>query len=257
MNDANKILRRVRKLIDKANSTEHEAEREAFMAKAQKMMTEHAISAAELEMAGDVEKREPVSITFRVMRRRSPGLDGFDTATVQIAKALRCNTIWAYPTEEQRQEDPEFRKFKWMKIMGMPEDAMFFELLITSLMLQVEQAYERDKHKKPEWTHGRTYRANYFSGFWDRVGDRIERQAYDERVELEQETSGTDLVLADVKERVDTYCKTQGFNGYVTKSSSRTTYDATARADGGRAGDSADLSGGRTKGIKSRGRLTA
>lgn len=52
MADRESIIERVEKLLRKAESTTHEAERDAFMAKATELMQRHRIEQAELRLAG-------------------------------------------------------------------------------------------------------------------------------------------------------------------------------------------------------------
>ncbi len=57
-----RIVDRVRALLAKADSTEHQAERDAFFAKAQALITRHHIDEAELEAADSEVVRETVLI---------------------------------------------------------------------------------------------------------------------------------------------------------------------------------------------------
>lgn len=62
--DRNDWMRRVQGLIDKANSTDSPAERDAFMAKADELMVRHAIEQFELEQNRPADQREkPVVAT--------------------------------------------------------------------------------------------------------------------------------------------------------------------------------------------------
>lgn len=53
MSDQSKIITRIKALIAKAESTEHEAEAMAFMSKAQQLLEEHQIQLGDLDGSGD------------------------------------------------------------------------------------------------------------------------------------------------------------------------------------------------------------
>lgn len=228
-----KIIKRVRKLMDKAESTDHEAERESLIEKANALMEEYTISITQVEMAGDAEVREPVAVFVPV--GRSVGKPAKGTLAVQIAKANRAQVVGA-----RRWDDDSWKSTDGFEFHAMPEDAEWCAMLFTSLEVQAETAY--DPKLKPSWVHGRTYRASFMEGFYARVGDRIAVAARKRAAERDEESStGTDLVLMDIEKRIQ-----QKF-GKAKYGKRRTNYDSTGYADGGKAGNSADLSAGRTR----------
>jgi hypothetical protein len=242
-----KILTKVRALIDKAESTEHEAERDAFLAKAQQMMEEHAITQAEIEMAKPSQVREPISV--RVEYGTGVGKGALGSLAVTLARANRCQVV-SYSN---------YRGSRYMQLgvtfQGMPEDVEFCEMLFTSLRLQAEQALQLSLKlgKKPEWTHGRTYRNSFMEGYFDRVRNRIKEQANQRESErMSSEGGHTALVLANVQGRIE-----EKF-GKVSYGTRRTHIGCDAgHSDGGYHGARADISGGRTKQISSRKALKA
>ncbi len=231
------ILRKVQGLLAKAEGTEFEQERDAFLAKAQEMMERHAISMAEIEAAKPGTEREPISLDVE-WPERSIGKGAKGSLAIAIANANRCQVKTGWVRSEGK-------RTLALKFQGMPEDAEFCVMLYTSLCLQAEQAY--DPSNKPEWTHGRTYKANFYEGYCDRVRDRINEQAREraaarKREDAETGTS-TDLIVVGIEQRV---AEKFGKARYGTRRAS-TNYCATGRNDGNRAGSRADLSGGRTK----------
>lgn len=240
MTKTSDILRKVQGLLAKAEGTEHEGERDVFLAKAQEMMEKHAISMAQIEASKPEVAREPVSI-FVEWPKRSVGKGAKGSLAVAIAQSNRCQVKGSAGIVDNRYVDG-------LVFQGMPEDAEFCAMLYTSLCLQAEQAY--DPSKKPEWTHGRTYKASFYEGYCDRVRSRIKEQASERKAE--SVSSGTDLIIVGIEKRV-----AEKFG--KARYGSRRVNDqcATGRNDGRVAGNSADLSGGRTKRMANRKQVTA
>jgi len=239
-----KILDKVRKILDKAEGTDNEAERQAFLTKAQQMMEDHAISQAQVEAARGSEKREPIAVFVEVNTRKVGG-PAKGMMAVYIAKANRCQVVGTSKRNDQGEWIPGFQ------FQGMPDDAEFCEMLFTSLTMQAEQSY--DPRKKPEWTHGRTYRASFMEGFYKVAGNRVETEAAKrEQSRWESDGGSTALVLADVSKRIeDKFGKAK----YSTRRQS--SYDRAGDMDGRREGSRADLSGGRTKRFASKKQIGA
>lgn len=227
----NSILQKVQKILAKAENTDNENEREVFMAKAQAMMEEHAITMAQVESIKGSEKREPISITVHVPR--GVGRPAKGSLAVRIAKSNRCQVRGGYGDS--------------YIFEGMPEDARFAEMLFTSLCLQAEQSY--DPKKKPKWTNGRTFRASFMESFFSTVGNRIVSQA---RERDRERTHSQALVLADVEKRI-----TEKFGKVRYGSRRASSYDSTAAHYGRKAGENANLSGKTHRGVGTRGMIEA
>lgn len=233
------IMRKVQGLLAKAEGTEFEAERDAFLAKAQEMMQRHAITQAQVEKAKPGTDRKPVEV-FVSWPARTVGKAAKGSLAIRIASANRCQVGTGYGERGEL----------GLKFQGMPDDAEFCLMLYTSLCLQAEQAY--DPKLKPEWTHGRTYKASFFEGYCRRVGERIDEQARERAAELAKDTSGTALVLVGVQKRIE---EEFGKARYGTRRASDSC--AAGRNDGRRAGDRADMSGGQTGRVNARRQIGA
>lgn len=257
------ILHKVRKLIDKASGTDSEPERDALLEKAGQWMERHAITQAQLESISQTEAREPVAIRVAFPITNKIGQSAMGSLACVIAQTSRCQVRGAhiYVNKETGDQLPEtaqpdfwsnYKRVTGYTFQGMPEDAQFCELLWTSLALQCEQGLNEAIRlgKKPEWTHGRTYRANFFEGFRARVSSRLREQA--QRRDDERE-AGCALVLAAPMARIE---EKFGRVRYGSRSVN-TQYCGAAKQDGGRAGASADLSGGSRRGLGNRAGLNA
>jgi hypothetical protein len=240
MTQTSDILRKVQGILAKAEATEHEAERETFLAKAQEMMEKHAITQAQLEKSKPETKREPVEV-FVEWPARMVGKGAKGSMAVTIAKANRCQVKgangWQYG-----------QSGSGMVFQGMPDDVDFCVMLYTSLCLQAEQQY--DPKQKPEWTHGKTYKASFYEGYSRRVCERLKEQAAKRKDEAR--SSGTDMVLVGIEKRV---AEKFGRARYGSRRASDSC--AAGRNDGQRAGSRADMSGGTTSRIGSRGQIGA
>lgn len=233
-----RIPEKINALISKAQSTEHEAERDTYLAKAQQLMEDYAVSQAELDLAKPSEQRVPIEILVE-HKRSSVGGPAKGSMMIRIASANRCQIQGIH-------KDGKY----FLRIQGMPEDAEFVEQVYTSLCLQLEQQYDTaiKAGKKPAWDNGRSYRASFYEGFMTRVGQRIQEDARNRQ----QENTGTsrELVLTNSKKRVEEHF---GKVRYGTRRASNRS--AVGRAHGSDAGSSADVSGGKTRGIGSRKQL--
>src|SRR3990167_7978131 len=121
--NSSNMLIKVRKLIDHANSTNVEAERMSFLAKAQEMMQKFAISEAQLEATKQTTERKPIDIV--VQMPKIVGKNAIVSLSCNIANINRGFVSRSYGNS--------------IRFSGMPEDVSFMELLFTSLILFAEQ----------------------------------------------------------------------------------------------------------------------
>lgn len=118
-----KLLSKIRGLIDKANATEFPAERDAFLAKAEQLMQQHEIDGALLDASRPSERRE---IITRDIER----------ATGEFATEMRSMLSYF---AEHRGVKVATKRFGFGKIVtsmvGFPDDIDFVEMLYTTTML--------------------------------------------------------------------------------------------------------------------------
>ncbi|HVJ71219.1 MAG TPA: DUF2786 domain-containing protein [Sphingomicrobium sp.] len=88
MTDQSKIIARIKALIAKANSTEHEAEAEAFMAKAASLLEEHQIDASKLDTSGD-----PVIVKADAFEQTDSSPSWYKDLYVALGALFGCRAV--------------------------------------------------------------------------------------------------------------------------------------------------------------------
>lgn len=125
-----KILDRVRKLLDRANHPgTPEPERDACIAKADSLMLKHAIDEALLDANKKGDQRTPVTTTFRAYSEYEFSAK-FQTMLWSMAETLRCRAAVRYNGDTT--------------VVGMQDDVQYFEMLWTTVYLSfVSKIYPR------------------------------------------------------------------------------------------------------------------
>ena len=171
---ASKTLTKIRALLAKAESTEFTAEAEAFTAKAQDLMTRHAIDEALLAdgAGGSVEVRG-----VRVLIHHPYALEKAGLLNV-IAKANRTRAVW-------------FEFGSSVTLVGVPTDVEQVEMLFTSMLVQATKALTRagDGPGSRGSDRSSAFRRAFLSAYAARIGERLTAST-----EKAAATYGTDLV---------------------------------------------------------------
>jgi hypothetical protein len=156
--DDARMLRRIRGLLAKAESTEFPDEAEALTAKAQELMSRHAVDAALLD-AGS-----PASGRTSVGTRRVHVDDPYVRAKMQllgaIADANGVRLVW-------------YQRLGIANLVGVPTDVDAVELLFTSLLLQVAQALGAAERAAGSRSASRAFRRAFLLGYAVRIGERL------------------------------------------------------------------------------------
>lgn len=179
-----KVLDRVRALLAKAESTAFVAEAEAYTAKAQQMMSRHAIDHAMLapEAAG-----EPAG---RRLGIDDPYAGAKAMLLHQVAEASRCRTVWS-------------AELGFATVFGFAAELDGVELLYTSLLVQATSALLAAGHGE---RRGRStaFRRSFLTSFALRIGERL-RHSAQQTVAEATTTHGSALlpVLAARSQAVD------------------------------------------------------
>jgi uncharacterized protein DUF2786 len=155
-----RVLHKVTSLLAKAESTNFPDEAEALTAKAQLLMTRHAIDHAHL----DAERGGP-----RVAGRRIAIHDPYAGARLlllaAVADANRCRAVWS-------------KQWGFATLFGDEGDLDAVELLFTSLLVQATRAMvgeSRPRDASPGST--RSFRHSFLVAFAHRIGDRLREAA--------------------------------------------------------------------------------
>ena len=119
-----RVLRRIRGLLAKAESTEFPDEAESLTAKAQELMTRHAVDAAILEADRPAEGH---AVDTRRVHVRDPYVRAKMQLLAAVAEANDVRLVW-------------YSGLGIANLVGVKADVAAVELLFTSLLLQVAQA---------------------------------------------------------------------------------------------------------------------
>lgn len=157
------VLGRIRKLLAKAESTDFEGEAESLTAKAQELMTRHAVDLAVVQAAaGPGGAGEDVP---RMMRLPvdAPYADAKSHLAAVVARANRCRAVF-------------LTGVGMSSVLGHARDLAVVEMLFTSLLVQAQQALTAAGRAAGAGSQLRSssFRASFYLGFALRIGERLE-----------------------------------------------------------------------------------
>ncbi|MGY1681567.1 DUF2786 domain-containing protein [Geodermatophilus sp. SYSU D01176] len=155
--DDARVLRRIRALLAKAESTEYAEEAEALTTKAQELMTRHAVDTALLDAGGTPPRTD-------VATRRVHVDDPYVRAKTQllgaVADANGVRLVW-------------YQGLGIANLVGLAADLDAVELLFTSLLLQVGQALGAAERAAGRRSGSRSFRRAFLLGYAGRIGERL------------------------------------------------------------------------------------
>ena len=161
-----RVLRRIRGLLAKAESSEFPEEAESLTAKAQELMTRHAVDAALLAAGAPPDDG--------VATRRVHVADPYVRAKMQllaaVAEANDVRLVW-------------YQSLGIANLVGSRPDMDAVEMLFTSLLLQVAQALSAAERPLGRRSASRSFRRSFLLGYAHRIGERLQtarRRATDE-----------------------------------------------------------------------------
>lgn len=230
-----KILNRVRGLLNKAENTPYEEEAATFLKAAQSMIAKYAIDEEAL-WKNDPSKREQIHTEDITIKDKQAGAHYRRMVLNQIAVNNNCRTWYTPGTDTST-------------VAGFPSDTIFVVMLYTSVMthMNFSMAHALAKYTA-EGRSTRTFRKSFTAGYCDRIVSRLqeirrEQQAY-LRQQVNAEGTSTDLVLRSRADKVEDWVKE---NIRLGRSNWRDSgrFDSQARGAGHMAGNTADLTGGR------------
>ncbi len=219
------ILERVRALLAQAESTTFEAEAEAFTAKAQELMTRHAIDSALVSAQAD---RGEAPITVRVPID-DPYVDAKSLLLHCVAENSRCRSVF-------------HGHFALATLVGFASDVAATEVLFTSLLVQAQTAMQAAAATAPAGarTRSRSFRTAFLVAYAYRIGERLAAINAAVVSDVEAETHRSILpVLAARSSAVD--AAVDEMFGALRPSAVRGGYDPAGWASGHDAADRARL----------------
>lgn len=158
-----RVLQRVTALLAKAESTTFHAEAEAFTAKAQELMTRHAIDRA----AVDAGLGGGSTVGGRRVGIDDPYAGPRYLVLSAVAEANRCRAVWS-------------KVWGFATVFGAEDDLDTVELLYTSLMVQATRAMvagETSPAVVPGGGRIRSFRQSFLVAFAGRIGTRLRKAA--------------------------------------------------------------------------------
>lgn len=191
--DIDTMKDKISKLLAKAEGTDNQAERDAFTTKAEKLMIQLGISAAELEAAGTIKPEQ-------IIESRLLFTDSYAKTMVQFASdvAYGFGNITTLRVSRSQREQVCF-------VIGHQSDVQTFTHLVNSLVLQAYSALKtyRKTDEVRLSVHDKQYRFVMDRSFLEAYGFRVGTRLKALRVKEEKTaSSGAELVLASKQARL-------------------------------------------------------
>ena len=274
MSNHDKVLAKVRALLDQAEATDYEEEAHAFISGAERLMAKYGIEEALVLAAGkpvedtigfrrfyvDAGKYESPRLSLVSRIARAHGL----TQIIQAGSKEFSPELndWYKADADDRGPRPKREYVKWIEGCGFESDLDYVDMLVTSLSLQAAEAVHapetvaqmRSETNAPG--HVIAWKNAFLIGFTDRVSDRI-RQARKEATreaeeafaaeQAEAETvvsTSVELALRDKDQAVKSVFDTKYPKLCAGRASSAGSYGGSGRSAGRAAGGRARLGGG-------------
>ena len=152
-----RLLNRIRGLLAKAEATDHPAEAETFTAKAQELMTRHAVDEAVLRGL----QHEEIPVASRRVHLQSPYANVKATLLNAVARPNRCRVVL-------------MNSYDIAVLVGTPTDVDQTELLFTSLLIQATRAMtDAGDHGAGSADRSASFRRSFILAYATRIGERL------------------------------------------------------------------------------------
>jgi hypothetical protein len=257
------LMDKIGALLLKAERSDNEHEQDAFMKKAQQLATLASIDLESARLRQETkEKREtPEARHVKLFEwgDKSQTKSYFIELFMTIGRANDCRFLISHYND-------------YVVAHGFPSDIDVTEALYQSLSLQMVAAaeqYLKRKEYREEWVHyeshdgywgptverkrmdGRTARRNFYDGFRQRIGERLEEAKREAIAEAEpvqvsdEQTESAALVLKRRTDEVNDFYQSKiGKRTRSWKGGSNTKFSQSANAAGSSAGSKARMGGG-------------
>lgn len=217
-----KVVEKIRALIAKAEATDFPEEAEAFMAKAQELITRHAIDEVILRSGG---RTSPSEVIARHVLLEDPYLRPKYALLGGVADANRCRAV-LLPT------------YGFATVFGAPSDVEAVELLFTSLLTQATSFMLTAD--RGQGSRKKSFRHAFLLAFANRIGQRL-AEATADVVEAAPRQERSSLPALVERERAATAAATNAFP--ETRRMSMAASNAAGLGAGYAAADRASLGG--------------
>lgn len=183
-----KLLAKVRALLAKAESTEFDEEAEALSAKAQELISRHALD--RLLVEGDSQPQDAVPVARRIWID-APYVFAKSLLVHAVADANRCRSVLS-------------EKIGFCTVLGRESDLVAVDVLVTSLLLQAGAAMRRHGRQTDLSGTSRTksFRQSFLISYASRISERLHAAA-DEAVQSTGRAGELVPVLHRHAERLD------------------------------------------------------
>jgi len=161
------VLDKVRALLAKAEATDFEEEADAFLTKAQELMTRYNLDRAALE-----EPSEDGQVAIEGLRcwLDEPYLKQKGYLLAVVAKANRCRSVSLY-------------EYGFVTLLGHPDDLTATEMLFTALLVHATKQMMLPLHQAPArgssgaYASRPSYRRSFLLSYANRIGARLSEAA--------------------------------------------------------------------------------
>jgi Protein of unknown function (DUF2786) len=223
--DREKLFEKVRALLRKAESTEFEAEAEAFFAKAQELMLKWAIDEEELWASEPDMRPVPKIITFDLPARKT----GVMAKRIILHGCARANSCRAWYSGSV------------MSVAGYESDLLFVDMLYTSIVSQMSMSLAFAL-AKGQHSDVKAFRASFMDGYSTRIYHRLSSV----RQEASGTSTSTEIALVSREQQIERFVEqTVGKLHSASRSSRVGSYEGYQQ--GQSAASKADLSAGKGK----------
>jgi hypothetical protein len=157
-----KMLAKVRGLLAKAESTEFPEEADAFLAKAQELMSRYSLERAAIDALADGGSTIPVRTDGRRIWLDNPYVSAKSMLVSAVARANRCRSVIA-------------SGLGMVTVVGEETDTEIVEVLSTSLLVQAGRAMLAAGSRMDRGGRSRTksFRQAFLVSYAQRIGERL------------------------------------------------------------------------------------
>lgn len=224
-------------LLAKAERTDNEHEREAYLAKAQELQTKYAIEQGMIDRArGDQTATETIVQARFCEERNTPLIKAKRNLVMWLAEVNNCFPVMGY-------------RRAYMEITGFESDVRMVQNLYSSILLQLQTAMQAAERRGEPVGTVASWRVSYAHAYVRRVGNRL-LAAKHAATSGADSAPGSALVLVNRADRAKTHA--EEVYGGLRKGRRIPTSDnnAAGREAGYRDGNRADLGGERLSGSR-------